>query len=241
MSLLGLVFVSGLVGSGHCLGMCGPLVVGIGSNSSRWRVALAGQVFYTLGRVFTYSVLGACAGYGGQWLVGAFPHLPQVAAVVAVAAGLLLIQQGLVAAGLWRLPWRGSGQTACLAGSFFGPLLRQEGWSGAFLAGVFTGLLPCGLLYGMLALATSTHDPLMGAGVMGVFALGGAPALTLAGMSGRLVSVAARRRLLAFAAWCLVATGVVCVARGVGYLQAGGQAASGSGPAATAACPLCHP
>ena len=241
MTLLGLVFISGFVGSGHCLGMCGPLVVGLGSSSGRWQVALARQAVYTFGRIFTYSVLGACAGYGGQWLVRALPHLPQVAALVAVAAGLVLIQQGLAAAGLWRFSWKGNPQTACLAGSFFGPLLRQEGLSGAFLAGLFTGLLPCGLLYGMLALAASTHDPLAGAGVMAVFALGGAPALALAGLSGRLVSVATRRRLFAFAAWCLMATGVMCVARGVGYLQPWANVASGTAHPDAAACPLCHP
>lgn len=241
MTLLGLVFLSGLVGSGHCLGMCGPLVMGISGNSTRWQVALARQAVYTMGRIFTYAVLGACAGYGGQWLLRALPHLPQVAALVAVAAGLLLVQQGLAAAGLWRVPWRASPQVACLAGSFFGPLLRQEGVSGALLAGLFTGFLPCGLLYGMLALAASTHDPLAGGAVMGVFALGGAPALALAGMSGHLVSLAMRRWLFAFAAWCLMATGVVCVARGIGYLRPWTSATPGHARSEAASCPLCHP
>lgn len=240
MTLLGLVFLSGLVGSGHCLGMCGPLVVGVGGGSGRWQIALLKQITYNLGRIFSYAVLGAGAGYGGERLVRAFPQLPQVAALVAVAAGLVLIQQGLAAAGLWRLPWRGSPQAACLAGSFFGPLLRHQGFFGAFLAGLFTGLLPCGLLYGMLALAASTHDPLAGAAVMSVFALGAAPALALAGMSGHLASLAARRRLFTFAAWSLMATGVVCVARGAWSLQSGASAA-GDGRTAAAACPLCHP
>lgn len=240
MTLLGLVFVSGLVGSGHCLGMCGPLVVGI-SHSGRWRMVLARQAIYTAGRVFTYSVLGAIAGYGGDWLVRALPGLPQVAAWVAVGAGLLLVQQGLAAAGVWRLAWRGSPQAACLAGSFFRLLLKQEGLSGAFLAGLFTGLLPCGLLYGMLALAASTHHPWMGGAVMGVFALGGAPALALAGLSGRLASVATRRRLYAVAAWFLVVTGVVCVARGVGYLQPWAGVVSSGNQTEAGRCPLCRP
>lgn len=234
MTLLGLVFLAGLAGSGHCLGMCGPLVLAVGTGSGSWPAALGRQIAYTLGRAFTYAVLGMVGGYGGAWLIARWPSLPQVAAVLAIAAGLVLLQQGLKAAGLW--PWHGrTGQeVACMAGSFLAPLMRKEGLMGAGLAGLFTGLLPCGLLYGMVALAASSHSPLWGALTMAVFALGNAPALILAGLSGRLLTWTARRRLFAVAAWCLMLTGVISVARGVAYLQP----VSGTGPASTA-CPMC--
>ena len=97
--------------------------------------------------------------------------------------------------------------------------------------GLFTGLLPCGLLYGMLALATSTHSLPLGASTMIVFGLGTAPAMILAGLSGRIIGVATRRWLFAAAAWCLILTGLVSVARGVSFISINRPPAG---------CPMCQ-
>jgi hypothetical protein len=85
----------------------------------------------------------------------------------------------------------------------------------------------------MLALAMSTHSAVWGGVTMVVFGLGTAPAMIFAGVSGRLMGIATRRRLFAAAAWCLVLTGAVSVARGISFLSAGDQPAFG--------CPLCRP
>lgn len=248
---LPLVFVAGILGTAHCLGMCGPLALAVGSHSRHMASALARQLVYTTGRLFTYGVLGAAAGYGGQRLAHAAPWIANVPALLAIAAGLLLIYQGLRATG-WLPPvsavlaaarraWHGNTSTAgepvrapvaCLAGGMLGQFLRQPKVSGVFLAGVFTGLLPCGLLYGMLALASSTHSVVLGGAMMTVFGLGTAPVMILAGAGGRLLSLATRKWLYSAAAWCLVLTGAVSLARGMSYLSLGGQ-----GPAG---CPLCQ-
>ena len=231
---LPLVFVAGILGTAHCLGMCGPFVLAIGGASAGWLGALTRQLTYTAGRVFTYSVLGAVAGYGGARLSSIAPTLVNLPAVLAIAAGVLLVYQGLKVAGwLPRLSQR-SGKTSmatCLAGGFLGQFLRQPGASGVFLAGLFTGLMPCGLLYGMLALATSTHSIALGGLTMAVFGLGTAPMLVLAGLGGRLLGLATRRWLYAAAAWCLVLTGAVSVARGISYLTLPSRPAGN--------CPLC--
>jgi uncharacterized protein len=151
-------------------------------------------------------------------------------AALAIAAGMLLIYQGLRAAG-WLPAFFSQSSTPCLASGFFRQFLRQPGASGVFLAGVITGLLPCGLLYGMLALATSTHSLPLGAVTMIVFGLGTAPAMILAGLSGRIIGVATRRWLFAAAAWCLILTGLVSVARGVSFFSIIGPPAG---------CPMCQ-
>lgn len=238
---LPLVFVAGILGTAHCLGMCGPFALAIGGASSGWQNALARQLAYTAGRVFTYATLGAIAGFCGARLTQQMPALVNVPALLAIIAGVCLVVQGLQAAG-W-LPrwaeWKAHGQrvtaASCLTGGMLRPFLRQRGNLGVFLAGLFTGLLPCGLLYGLLALATSTHHPLGGATLMSLFGLGTAPGMLLAGMGGRLVSVAARRTVFAAAAWCLVLTGVISVSRGMSFLSWG---ASGE-DRAVARCPLC--
>jgi sulfite exporter TauE/SafE len=232
---LPLVFVAGILGTAHCLGMCGPLALAIGSGARGWSDAFARQSVYTAGRVFTYGVLGAAAGFGGWRLAHTLPTLINIPAILAILAGLLLIQQGLAAIGWW--PRRLGGHTVgsgagCLAGGLFAPLFRERSLRGVFLAGLFTGLLPCGLLYGMLALAASSHSVVQGGVTMVVFGLGTAPAMILAGTGGRLLGVAARRRLLAAAAWCLIVTGIVSAARGAMFLSIGSQPAIG--------CPACH-
>jgi sulfite exporter TauE/SafE len=78
----------------------------------------------------------------------------------------------------------------------------------------------------------STHSVLGGGITMVVFGLGTAPAMMVAGLSGRLMGLATRRWLFAAAAWCLVATGVISVARGASFLSIGDKPASG--------CPMCQ-
>lgn len=231
---LPLVFVAGLLGTAHCLGMCGPFVLAIGGASRSWIDVLARQIAYTAGRVFTYTVLGAVAGYGGARLTVFAPTLVNLPALLAITAGMLLVYQGLKAAG-WLPAWlRTRGEVSgagCLAGGLLGQFLKQPGASGAFVGGLFTGLLPCGLLYGMLALATSTHSMLLGTLTMAVFGLGTAPLLVGAGLGGRLLGLATRRWLYAAAAWCLVLTGAVSLVRGAMHLSLSGKPATG--------CPLC--
>lgn len=60
---LSLIFLSGLLGSAHCIGMCGGFALSIGVGSKSWKNNLARQTVYTLGRAFTYAFLGALVGF----------------------------------------------------------------------------------------------------------------------------------------------------------------------------------
>ena len=226
-----LVVASGLLGSAHCLGMCGPFALAIGSRSPGWRDNLRRQACYSVGRIFTYAVLGAAAAFMGLRIARALAAWVNVPAVLALAAGVLLVVQGLLAAGVFRKTGIG-GAASCPGAAGLRALLQAPRLDQVFLAGLFTGLLPCGLLYGMLALAASTHDVARGLATMVVFGLGTVPAMMAAGLGGSLLGVAARRHLHAVAAWCLVATGLVSIARGAGYVSFGGEPAG---------CPLCAP
>jgi len=230
---LPLIFVAGILGTAHCLGMCGPFALAIGSTAPGWSSALAKQAAYTAGRVFTYAVLGAAAGFCGARLIRTVPTLVNIPAALAIVAGTLLFVQGLQATGLFRKRVVGPASGSCLAGGFFAQFLRQPGASGVFLAGLLTGFMPCGLLYGILALAMSTHSVVLGAITLVVFGMGTAPAMLIAGVSGRLMGLATRRWLYAVAAWCLIGTGVVSVVRGVSFIAVADEPIAG--------CPLCTP
>jgi len=225
-----MLVVSGMVGAAHCLGMCGPFALAIGAAAADWRTNLRRQLAYSAGRVFTYAVLGAGAGFVAERLAGALPAWTNLPAALAIAAGLLLVWQGLVASGLVRR--RGvHGAAACPGGGAVRSLLTARGLADVFVAGLFTGLLPCGLLYGMLAYAASRHDVLAGMATMAAFGAGTIPALVAAGLGGSALSAAGRQRMHAVAAWCLVATGLVSIVRGASYVTIAGEEPAG--------CPFC--
>lgn len=153
----------GLVGGPHCLAMCGAPCAAVASSGLR---ATAGFQF---GRLLGYSTLGAVAAASVQalgWLTVQSAALRPVWTMFHVAALLL----GLVLLAQARQPiWLEAGarrvwQRARAAGAGRGPMVLGALWA----------LLPCGLLYSALLVAAMAGDPLAGAAVMALFALGSA-------------------------------------------------------------------
>ncbi|MEZ6058662.1 MAG: sulfite exporter TauE/SafE family protein [Planctomycetaceae bacterium] len=229
-----LILLAGMLGSSHCVGMCGgfALILGMRQESRVGRVV--SQSLYTLGRVFTYAVMGALAGAFGAKLSQSVSDWINVPATLSLVAGLFLIWQGLVAAGvrLWRTPDTKTHKTPCLMATGFRSILQGPGRVNVFLAGLLTGLLPCGLVYGFLSLAASTGDLVQGSLTMIAFGVGTAPLMIATGLSGALLSVVARQRLLRVAAVCVVVTGALTVVRGAGFVRSFQSAAP-------ATCPFC--
>jgi sulfite exporter TauE/SafE len=161
----------------------------------------------------------------------------QVPAILAIVAGVFLIYQGLRTAkvlppiaSLWKRQTR-LAKPPCLAASFFASFLNSPSSKGVFLAGLLTGFLPCGLVYAFLTLAASTANVFIGAATMAVFGAGTAPIMMLAGIGGSMLSIGWRQRLLQIAAWCVVAAGMISIARGLGYVSWGSEPPAG--------CPFC--
>lgn len=160
IGFLSAAFVAGLVGSPHCIGMCGAFAVLCGGrirDTAMWHV----------GRMTSYAVLGALAGAFGSLV----PGPSWVAAVLSLglmlwfAAGLagLVPEPRLVIPGLKRLGTALAGNPA--------PTMR-------YAFGVVNGLLPCGLVYATLAVPVAIGRPLEGALAMAVFGLGTTPLLS---------------------------------------------------------------
>jgi sulfite exporter TauE/SafE len=219
---LPLIFLGGLLGSAHCVGMCGGFAVSIGIGSRGLSSNLRRQLIYTAGRIFTYSFFGGVAGYAGFWIAGRASLWINIQAVLCMLAGIVLGAQGLLALGvLPRRYWSklAGGESVCLAGTFIGPFLASPRSSHILLAGVLTGFLPCGLVYGYLALASSSASMWEGLLTMGLFGAGTGPLLILTGAGGSLLSFRARRNLWKVSAVCVSLTGLISIARGVLFLQ----------------------
>jgi uncharacterized protein len=213
--LLGAAFLTGLLGSVHCVAMCGAFA------ASCTRVP-RGLPAWHAGRIGTYALLGALAGAAGRLLPGP-PWLP-----AAVAAGLLL-WFALALAGLVpepRLIPRGLTSAAGRAAGTPSPAAQA-----AF--GVANGFLPCGLVYSALSIPVALADPARGALAMIAFGAGTLPALSVAALGLRRLVMTSmwRRRVLAV---LVLATGAWAIwTRAAGTVTAGHHHA----PAAPAARP----
>ncbi len=178
---LAAAFVAGLLGSIHCIGMCG----GFAASCSR---VPGGLPAWHLGRIFTYMLLGALAGTVGRFL-------PGPAWLSAALAALLLTWFSLGLAGLIpepRLPFPGLARAGAKA-------VSSPSVSAQLLFGVVNGFLPCGLVYSALGFSVALANPLSGALAMAAFGLGTVPALTVVagGLRRAMLSSLTRRRWLA--------------------------------------------
>jgi len=175
------VFLASLLGSAHCVGMCGPfaLIAGMSSPDDK-RTSLWPTAAYNLGRLLTYIVVGII--FGGLGL--AINHGTSLAGFQRGAtfmAGMLMIVVGTIAM-LRQFGWgiRLPGLTVPLHRALlkiFRTSARMRPIHRATLIGMMTTLMPCGWLYAFAITAAGTGSPFAGAATMAVFWLGTLPLL----------------------------------------------------------------
>ena len=190
--LFSAAFVAGFVGSGHCFGMCGPVVVLLENpaNQVAGTPALMKRLTYNIGRLCFYMLLGAIAGASSIVLTkiaGAGVTLK----VLRITAAVLVIALGLnLLFGLRSLAFLEKGGAAIWRR--LAPLakyvLPMTTLPRAFGTGFLWGALPCGLVYGAVAIAASSGGATSGMLTMAAFWLGTLPALLLAGASAQKLS-----------------------------------------------------
>lgn len=205
-ALVATILAASLVGSLHCVAMCGPLV-GLHGGSRSLRLAL----IHALGRLTTYATLGAIAGLVGR-AVDVAGRLAAAQHVASIVAGSVIVAWGLRAIAVAR-GWLGAhaaGATLWRRG--LSQLRGRRAASRAWLVGVLTGLLPCGWLWAFVVAAAGTASPWTGAAVMAVFWLGTVPAMTGVLAFGGPVIDRVRRRLPAISAGVLIVLGLATLA-----------------------------
>ena len=214
----GLAFLAGLLGSGHCLGMCGGLVSGcfmrLGAAGRRPAVLAA----YHGARLAIYALAGLIAAGLGQVLLqtGRFGFAQGVLQVV---AGVVVVALGLDILG--RLPFAIGVGFAPVAWSrrLFATALERDPVRGAALAGAANGLMPCSLTMAMAFKAAAAADALHGASLMLAFGAGTLPSMLAVSAVFAKLSAAARSRLLAAGAALVIAMGIALIIQGLGYTR----------------------
>lgn len=204
LPLLGSALVLGLLGGGHCMGMCGGLMGALtlaippAQRGRRLRLLVA----YNVGRVLSYTAAGLMLGMAG-WAVANSPAV----FVLRIIAALLLIAMGLYLAGWWsgltRIEAMGRGLWRHIQ-PVASRLLPVSSLPRALLLGALWGWLPCGLVYSTLLWAASQGDALYSAGLMAAFGLGTWPVLLATGLAAERVNRLLRRRSVRVAGGMLV-------------------------------------
>jgi sulfite exporter TauE/SafE len=222
ISILSIVTVAFLGGFGHCLGMCGGIVIAYSSTKidgrwSRYRQSFA-HLTYSLGRITTYMVIGAVFGAIG----GVVSFSGMSIAILTIAAGVFMIFAGLSIAGkvqfltllehsFSRSPWYQK---------HFRAVLQSPSFYSFYLLGLLNGLLPCGLVYFFAVTAASTGSAFWGAFVMLIFGLSTVPALFGLGFFTSIFThTTLRKTMMNLAAIVVVLFGLYTIYRGYDFIR----------------------
>ncbi len=222
IDILSIISIAFLGSMGHCIGMCGGIVIAYSStkideSSSKLSQSVA-HLVYSLGRITTYTTMGVVFG-----AIGGVVSFSGIAiATLTIIAGVFMVLAGLSIVG--RLKF-----LTLLEHSFshsgwyqqvFRSVLRSRSLSSFYILGLLNGLLPCGLVYFFAVTAASTGSPLWGAFVMFIFGLSTIPSLfTLGFFAGIFTKSGIRKVMMNLASIIVIVYGFYTVYRGYAFIE----------------------
>jgi len=222
VSIFSIVTVAFLGSFGHCLGMCGGIVIAYSSSKidPKWHKLFQGIAhgMYSLGRIATYMVIGAVFGALG----GVVSFSGAAIATLTILAGVFMILAGLSIAGKLQF-------LTLLEHSFsrsqwyqkmFRSILESRSLYSFYVLGLLNGLLPCGLVYFFAVTAASTGSALWGATVMLIFGLSTVPSMMGLGFFTSIFThTTMRKTMMNLAAIVVVLFGLYTVYRGYDFVR----------------------
>ena len=225
---IGAAFIVGLMGAGHCFGMCGGLIgalsgqIPLDPNRNQLAQILTFQLSYNLGRIISYSAAGAlCGSISGS--LGLLFNINDYLVVMRIFAGVMMIATGLYIAQLWlgliniealgKILWR---YIHPIAQKFI-PIKSEPQ---AMIAGMLWGWLPCGLVYSMLTWSVASGNVFDGSLIMFAFGMGTLPALIGAGVAVKNLSLWLQNKAIrTISGLALIAMGIQTIVVGVNQIN----------------------
>lgn len=209
MSYNELAFFTGLFGSIHCIGMCGPLAFAVpGFHQQAWMIVFD-KLIYNLGRTITYTLLGLIIGLAGRqlWLAGmqqSISILTGIFIILAASSRILKLSVG-------KRDW-----LSRLVQPFNKVLAYAlQHKAGHLIIGILNGFLPCGFVYLALAGALNTGNILSSAQYMFWFGIGTLPLMMIAMVSTGFAGPAVRRRINKVIPYAMLCLGAWFILRGI--------------------------
>jgi len=206
-------FLMGLLGSVHCIGMCGPLVLALPmaqkTNLEKWGVLF----LYHFGKMSSYSMLGVLFGlFGSQLpLFGVQENISIfIGILMLIYVGYVFILKPKQKLGFLQFNLLYSSITKQL-----GMLFKLNNKLAFYLIGFLNGLLPCGMVYLALTSALATQNVLHGGLLMAFFGLGTVPALMMVALGGQYFGIRFRQQLQSLLPVFIFSMGVLLILRGL--------------------------
>jgi sulfite exporter TauE/SafE len=213
------------IGFGHCIGMCGPIVVSLSLNLKGKNIYFP-QLLYHLGRITTYAALGGVVAATGSFTMVA-ANIESIQKSVMIFTGMLIMLMGLAVAGwipLGKVFGNHSNPSAFISKGFAKLLKVKSTWVYLPL-GLLLGLLPCGPVYTALLGAARTgmegntiyQGIFAGMGLMAAFGFGTVPALFLVAKLADMGWLKSRAIIYKVGAVLMILVGVLFVVKGIRY------------------------
>lgn len=221
ISILTIISIAFLGSFGHCIGMCGGIVVAysstkIDSGWSKPKQSIS-HILYSLGRVTTYVILGFIFGFLGS--VVTFDNM--TSGILLISTGVLMVLVGLSLSGKLKFltSLEHSISKSPLYQKTFRLLIGSNTLLSFYLLGMLNGLLPCGFVYVFAITAASTGSPIWGAMVMLIFGLSTIPAMfSLGFFVGIFKQIALRDLFINIAAILVILFGFYIMYQGYEYI-----------------------
>ena len=206
-------FLMGLLGSAHCIGMCGPLVLALPiqhkSTAQKW-----GALFlYHFGKISSYSLLGVLFGlFGSQLpLFGVQENLSIfIGALMIIYVTYVFVIKPKQKNGFLRINFLYQSITRKL-----GLLFKSKNRFAFYLIGFLNGLLPCGMVYLALTSALATQNTINGGLLMAFFGVGTVPALIIVAIGGQYFGILFRQRVQTLLPLFIFSMGLLLILRGM--------------------------
>ncbi|WP_445372668.1 sulfite exporter TauE/SafE family protein [Methylomonas sp. HW2-6] len=213
----GLLFLIGFLTSFHCVGMCGPLILGyIAKSAKAGQHSHTAHLLYGAGKTVSYASIGALFGAFGA--IVAFTPFTQ--GVIGVAAGFFLILFGIHMLEIFPALHHFQFKTPAFVMRFVGKEYRKH--SNPFVIGLLNGLMIiCGPLQAMYVMAAGSGSWLQGAAILLFFGLGTLPLLMGFGVLTSLLSANLTPKLLKASGVIVIALGVIMLNRGLSVTGSG--------------------
>ncbi|WP_157208156.1 sulfite exporter TauE/SafE family protein [Mariniflexile maritimum] len=206
-------FVLGLVGSLHCVGMCGPIAFMLPVDRTNAYKKISQITVYQAGRLFAYSLIGLVFG-----LIGKSLYIFGFQQQLSIAIGILMILFVVVPSSVFNT-YNFSKPIYRLISkvkSALGAALKKKTADTFLTIGFLNGFLPCGLVYMALFGAIASGNALEGSLYMATFGLGTVPLMTTAIYFSHFLKGAARQRIQKIIPVFVVIIGIIFIFRGLG-------------------------
>ena len=205
--------ILGLLGSFHCIGMCGPIAFVLPVDRTHKYKRAFQTMLYHIGRLLAYSGIGLLFGLLGKglYLAGFQQRLSILLGIIMIL--LVLIPMHVFNKYNFSKPiYRTIGKVKTTLGLY----LRQKSNKSIFLIGFFNGLLPCGMVYMALVGAMATTQYYSGAFYMFLFGLGTIPMMTIAIYAKNIFSLNIRAKIQKAIPVFVIVIGLLFILRGMG-------------------------